>query len=68
MDLLTTTFKIDTSILFYLPLLLSSQVAQNSSTTLLFDSRKDFLFIGNFLHEPNWNAVQYLKENDLATD
>jgi hypothetical protein len=20
-------------------------------------------FIGNFLHEPNWNAVQYLKES-----
>jgi hypothetical protein len=29
MDLLTTTFKIDTSILFYLPLLLETQAAQN---------------------------------------
>ena len=27
-----------------------------------FEERNDFIFIGNFLHEPNWNAVQYLKE------
>jgi glycosyltransferase involved in cell wall biosynthesis len=27
-----------------------------------FEERKNFVFIGNFLHEPNWNAVQYLKE------
>ena len=27
-----------------------------------FEQRKDFVFVGNFLHEPNWNAVQYLKE------
>ena len=61
-DLLTTTFKIDTSVLFYLPLILEPQDVQNLNTTLSFDNRKDFLFIGNFLHEPNWNAVQYLKE------
>ncbi len=28
-----------------------------------FEERKDFIFIGNFLHEPNWNAVQFLKES-----
>ena len=61
-DLLTTTFKIDTSVLFYLPLMLEPQAVQNLNTTLSFNNRKDFLFIGNFLHEPNWNAVQYLKE------
>jgi glycosyltransferase involved in cell wall biosynthesis len=27
-----------------------------------FEERNDFVFIGNFLHEPNWNAVQYLNE------
>jgi hypothetical protein len=25
--------------------------------------KNGFYFIGNFLHEPNWNAVQYLKES-----
>ena len=27
-----------------------------------FYERKNFAFIGNFLHEPNWNVVLYLKE------
>jgi glycosyltransferase involved in cell wall biosynthesis len=27
-----------------------------------FKERKHFICIGNFLHEPNWNAVLYLKE------
>jgi glycosyltransferase involved in cell wall biosynthesis len=27
-----------------------------------FEERQHFVFIGNFLHKPNWNAVQYLKE------
>ncbi|SHN70401.1 Glycosyltransferase involved in cell wall bisynthesis [Flavobacterium fryxellicola] len=61
-DLLTTTFKIDTSLLLYLPLLLEPHAFLNLDTAPLFDNRKDFIFIGNFLHEPNWNAVQYLKE------
>ena len=61
-ELLTITFKIDTSIVYYLPLLLEPQVILNLNIALSFDSRKDFIFIGNFLHEPNWNAVQYLKE------
>ncbi|MGE8379706.1 MAG: glycosyltransferase family 4 protein, partial [Sphingobacterium sp.] len=26
-----------------------------------FEERKDLLFIGNFIHEPNWHTVQYLK-------
>lgn len=25
-----------------------------------FEERNDFVFIGNFLHEPNWDAVQFL--------
>ena len=29
---------------------------------MTFEERKDFIFIGNFVHEPNWNAVQYLNE------
>jgi glycosyltransferase involved in cell wall biosynthesis len=61
-DLLARVFKIDKSLLYYLPFLLDPI---NSDTLLklpLFEERKNFIFIGNFLHEPNWNAVQYLKE------
>ena len=61
-ELLTTTFKIDTSLLYYLPLLLESNAIPDLEELPSFEERKDFVFIGNFLHEPNWNAVQYLKE------
>ncbi len=58
MELLQTVFKIDTSLLFYLPLLINDL----ETTGFPFEERQNFVFIGNFLHEPNWNAVQYLKE------
>jgi glycosyltransferase involved in cell wall biosynthesis len=61
-ELLTTTFKIDMSLLFYLPLLLELDAIPNLDLIPSFQNRTDFIFIGNFLHEPNWNAVQYLKE------
>ncbi|MBA0885199.1 glycosyltransferase [Flavobacterium undicola] len=61
-ELLTTVFKIDKSLLYYLPLLLESNAIPDLAKLPSFEERKDFVFIGNFLHEPNWNAVQYLKE------
>jgi glycosyltransferase involved in cell wall biosynthesis len=59
MELLQSVFKIEKSLLFYLPLLV------NNIDTLspAIEQRQNFVFIGNFLHEPNWNAVQYLKES-----
>jgi glycosyltransferase involved in cell wall biosynthesis len=30
---------------------------------LSFEARKDFCFIGNFLHKPNWDAVLQLKQH-----
>ncbi|MDI1256550.1 MAG: glycosyltransferase [Flavobacterium sp.] len=61
-DLLQKTFKVDISLLYYLPFLLE-QIDENTIKNWpLFEERNDFIFIGNFLHEPNWNAVQYLKE------
>ena len=62
MKLLQTVFKIDTSILYYLPLLVASMDEIAFENFHSFEERNDFMFIGNFLHEPNWNAVQYLKE------
>lgn len=62
-ELLTTIFKIDNSLLYYLPLLLNSNEVQDLNNLPSFEERKDFIFIGNFYHEPNWNAVQYLKES-----
>ncbi|WP_281322731.1 glycosyltransferase [Flavobacterium aestivum] len=62
MDLLNTVFKIDSSLLHYLPFLLEPISSATFEKLSTFEERKDFIFIGNFLHEPNWNAIQYLKE------
>ena len=61
-ELLQSVFKIDAALLYYLPLVFETVTAKEPLDSLAFDQRKDFVFIGNFLHEPNWDAVQYLKE------
>jgi len=62
MELLQSVFKIDSSLLYYLPLLLEPIEISTIQKLPSFEERNNFIFIGNFLHEPNWNAVQYLKE------
>ncbi|MFD0964781.1 glycosyltransferase [Pseudofulvibacter geojedonensis] len=60
MDILMNEFSIDSSILFHLPFLLNrNELLQKSPG---FINRKDFICIGNFLHEPNYDAVLYLKQ------
>ena len=63
MELLKSVFKINADLLYYLPLILETIDDSTIQKLPSFEDRKDFVFIGNFLHEPNWNAVQYLKEN-----
>ena len=58
MQLATETFKIDASILYYLPFL-SEDVNTNITK---FEDRQHFVSIGNFLHEPNWQTVLALKK------
>ncbi|SHG25374.1 Glycosyltransferase involved in cell wall bisynthesis [Flavobacterium fluvii] len=62
MELLQSVFKIDIDLLYYLPLLLEPITVSTIQNLPSFEERNNFVFIGNFLHEPNWNAVQYLKE------
>lgn len=57
MKLLTEKFKIDETILHYLPLFAEIKPAERS-----FYERKNFVSIGNFLHEPNWQTVLKLKK------
>lgn len=61
-ELLQSVFKIDADLLYYLPLLLEPIDDSTARNVPSFEDRNKFVFIGNFLHEPNWNAVQYLKE------
>jgi glycosyltransferase involved in cell wall biosynthesis len=62
MDLLQNEFNIPKTILHYLPFLLESISEENKAELPQFNERWNFISIGNFLHEPNWNAVLYLKE------
>ncbi|WP_412467876.1 glycosyltransferase family 4 protein [Pedobacter sp. KLB.chiD] len=59
--LLEEQFKIDDSLLYYLPFLEQEITADTAREWISFADRADFVFIGNFLHEPNWHTVQILK-------
>jgi glycosyltransferase involved in cell wall biosynthesis len=61
MQLLESFFNVDDKLLFYLPLLVDENAVNECVDRLPFEERNDFVFIGNFLHEPNWNCVQVLK-------
>ncbi|UKT64616.1 glycosyltransferase [Pedobacter mucosus] len=61
MEILQEDFKIDSSLIYYLPFLEHVITNQNILGWIPFEERADFVFIGNFLHEPNWNTVQVLK-------
>ncbi|UPQ79807.1 glycosyltransferase family 4 protein [Flavobacterium azooxidireducens] len=58
MELLQTHFKVPSLLLFYLPIWVEKETLNLPS----FEERSDFMFIGNFLHAPNHDAVVYLKE------
>jgi glycosyltransferase involved in cell wall biosynthesis len=56
-ELLQNQFKVSKDLLFYLPIF-----AEKLDLVPLYNERNDFVFIGNFLHEPNWDCVKYLSE------
>ena len=61
MDLLKDVFKIDKKILYYLPFLLDKVDAHQIKKWSSFEDRENFIFIGNFFHKPNVDAVLTLK-------
>lgn len=60
-DLLTNEFNIPAGQLYYIPFLEESLTDEQVQAWKSFAERKDLMFIGNFLHEPNWHTVQVLK-------
>jgi len=62
-EILTKTFKIDSSLLYYLPFMISSENCEPHSDSKSYAERHDFVSIGNFLHPPNLDAVRYLKKD-----
>ncbi|MCB9195176.1 MAG: glycosyltransferase family 4 protein [Flavobacteriales bacterium] len=56
MQLLIERFHLPAGKLFYLPIFLDDSIR-----VVPFEERSDVVFIGNFMHEPNWDAVLQLK-------
>lgn len=61
MKLLKDVFKIDENLLLHLPFLLNKIEEEQINSWLGFDERAHFVFIGNFFHAPNVDAVLQLK-------
>jgi len=62
MEILQRKFKVDKSLLHYLPFMLQVISSETINKVPKFKERQHFISIGNFLHEPNYNSVLYLKE------
>ncbi|WP_242157685.1 glycosyltransferase [Aestuariivivens sediminis] len=63
MNLLKTEFKIDPDLLCYLPFMLETIKGAWINALPKFNERQDFISIGNFLHDPNYDAILFLKES-----
>ena len=61
MELLKNTFHIAENILMYLPCLFDEITESQQKKWQSFEEREHFIFIGNFFHKPNVDAVLTLK-------
>lgn len=59
MQLLTEHFNVPKALLCYSPFWLDTEIAADLPE---FAQRQHFVSIGNFRHEPNWQAVLWLKQ------
>lgn len=55
-------FEINPNLLLYLPFLLKPVTLEQIEALPKFEERSNFVTIGNFRHEPNLDAVLYLKQ------
>lgn len=67
MDLLQSVFKIDEKILYYLPFLLDKIDENQVKHWKTFEERNHFVFMGNFFHKPNVDAVLTLEKEVWPT-
>lgn len=61
LNLLVTTYRIDRCLLYYLPFLEEPLTDTHIEKWKTFEEREGVMFIGNYLHEPNWHTLQVLK-------
>lgn len=60
-DILINDFKIDASLVLYVPFMVEETSKAVIETLPTFEERQHFVTIGNFLHAPNRDLVMYLK-------
>lgn len=60
-DLLKTVFKIDERLLHLVSFMVDPITESDIESLPRFEEREHFVTIGNFLHEPNWDSIKYLK-------
>jgi glycosyltransferase involved in cell wall biosynthesis len=61
LDILINQYGVNNTLLHYLPFLEEPITAQGIGKWRTFEDREGFMFIGNYLHEPNWHTLQILK-------
>jgi len=61
MNVLKDIFKVPSYLIHYLPFLIKPIDKEDQNKWIDYHERAHFIMIGNFLHEPNWDAVLYLK-------
>lgn len=61
-QLLIDKFHIDERLLWYLPFMTAFKPADEITQIPTFEQRQNFVFVGNFRHPPNADAVGYLKK------
>ena len=62
-EILKQRFKLDEALLHYLPFMIDTVSSEAINNLPNFEARNHFITIGNFIHEPNYNSVLYLKES-----
>jgi len=61
MQLLQKQFHVPANILMFLPFMEDAIDLREFNVLPNFEARDNFMFIGNFMHEPNWQTVLKLK-------
>ena len=60
-ELIIAKFKVDESLLHRVPFMVDPITEKDIQLWPIFEERRHFVTIGNFLHEPNWDSIKYLK-------
>ena len=62
MDYLQNHFKVPKELLHYVPFMIENVKNSILKSLPSFEERSNFVTIGNFMHEPNWDSVRLIKE------